>query len=137
MVRRTITVHPTDIYTAVYYTLTDYETNQMGRKYAELPHTMLIKRYIRVIGLLNRQNGLGKKSYYVTCSVLKGGNHGSLCSFFTGRCCWCVFHMNAAKSSVELLVWHHADDKVYEAYEDWSSSDFDNPIYIINQMKIK
>jgi rRNA processing protein Krr1/Pno1 len=43
--------------------------------------------------------------------------------------------LNAAKSSVELLVWDHPEDKVYHAHQDWDSKS--EPIYTIQQMKLK
>lgn len=39
--------------------------------------------------------------------------------------------LNAAKNSVEIMVWDNSKERLFEAY--WEG----NPIYTINQMKLK
>jgi rRNA processing protein Krr1/Pno1 len=45
--------------------------------------------------------------------------------------------LNAAKSSVEMLVWDNPEDRVFHAHEDWGNLGWSAPIYTIQQMKLK
>lgn len=42
--------------------------------------------------------------------------------------------LNAAKTSVEIMVWTSPEDKVFEAREDWGKHQV---IYTIRQMKMR
>jgi hypothetical protein len=45
--------------------------------------------------------------------------------------------LNAAKNSVEMLVWTNPEDNLFEGHQDWSNAHFDKAIYTVKRMKLR